>query len=260
MALLKDHHSSKIFKALYIGDSSVGKTGSLVSLVKDGYKLRILDLDNGLDVLKQYIMKECPDKIDNVDYETRVDKYKSTAGGPMLIGQPKAFVDSMALLTKWSDGSDPSQWGGDTFFVLDSGTALGRAAFEWSKGMNPGAKDPRQWYFQAQQAIETFVTMIFGAGFSTNVLIITHINYKELQDGTTKGYSNWIGSALGPIIPKYCNNVLLARSEGQGKNVRRYIETMSTALIDLKNAAPFRCEQRYPLETALATIVKLLKE
>lgn len=260
MTKLSDHHSSKIFKSLYIGDSSVGKTGSLVSLVKAGYFLRILDLDNGLDVLKQYIIKECPDKINNVDYETRRDKYKSTAGGPIVVGQPRAFVDSMALLTKWTDGSDPSQWGSDTFFVLDSGTALGRGAFEWAKGMNPSAKDPRQWYFQAQQAIETFVTMLFGEGFATNVLLITHINYKELQDGTTRGYSNWIGSALGPIIPKYCNTVLMAKSEGSGKNVRRYIETMSTPLVDLKNPAPFKIEQRYPLETGLATIVQLLKE
>lgn len=97
MTKLSDHHSSKIFKSLYIGDSSVGKTGSLVSLVKAGYFLRILDLDNGLDVLKQYIIKECPDKINNVDYETRRDKYKSTAGGPIVVGQPRAFVDSMAL-------------------------------------------------------------------------------------------------------------------------------------------------------------------
>lgn len=257
---LSDHHSSTIFKALYIGDSSVGKTGSLVSLVKDGYKLRILDLDNGLDVLKQYIMRDCPDKIDNVDYETRVDKYKSTASGPIIVGAPKVFVESMKLLTQWSDSSDPSAWGPDTFFVLDSGTALGRGAFEWAKNMNPGAKDPRQWYFTAQQAIETFVTMLLGSGFATNVLLITHINYKELQDGTTRGYSNWIGSALGPIIPKYCNTVILARSEGQGKSVRRYIETMSTSLIDLKNPKPFAVEQRYPLESGLAAIVGELKK
>ena len=34
-------------KLLYIGDSGSGKTGSLASLVKDGYKIRILDYDSG---------------------------------------------------------------------------------------------------------------------------------------------------------------------------------------------------------------------
>lgn len=260
MTALSDHHSSSIVKALYIGDSSVGKTDSLVSLVAANYKLRILDMDNGLDVLKQYIMKECPDKIINVDYETQRDKFKASMAGPMIVGQPKAFVVANGLMTKWPDGTSPSEWGPEFIFVLDSGTALGRSAFEWAKGMNPMAKDPRQWYFQAQQAIETIISMLFSAEFKCNVIIITHINYKELQDGTTKGYSNWIGSALGPTIPKYCNTMILARSEGSGKNVRRYIETMSTALIDLKNPAPFKVEQRYPLETGLATIFAKLKE
>lgn len=260
MPKLSEHHSSSIVKALYLGDSSVGKTGSLVSLVAAGYKLRILDLDNGLDVLKQYIMKECPDKIGNVEYETRRDKYKASAGGPVIAGAPKAFVEANGLMTKWADGTAPSEWGPEYVFVMDSGTALGRAAFEWAKGMNPGAKDPRNWYFQAQTAIETIITMLFSSEFKSNVVIITHINYKELQDGTTKGYSNWIGSALGPTIPKYCNTMFLARSEGSGKNVRRYIETMSTVLVDLKNPAPFKIEQRYLLETGLASIFAQLKE
>lgn len=260
MTSLADHHSSSIFKALYIGDSSVGKTGSLVSLVAAGYKIRILDLDNGLDVLRQYIMKECPDKVKNVDYETRRDKYKASAAGPIIVGTPKAFRDANELMTKWSDGTFPSEWGPEYIFVLDSGSALGRAALAWAEGMNPLAKDHRNWYFQAQQAIEKVLELLFSAEFKTNVLVISHVKLTELADGTMRGYSNWIGSALGPIVPKYFNTMLLARSEGSGKTVRRYIETMSTNLIDLKNPAPFKIEQRYPLETGLATIFATLKD
>ena len=38
-----------------MGDSGTGKTEALCSLVLAGYKLRILDLDNGLDIVKSYL-------------------------------------------------------------------------------------------------------------------------------------------------------------------------------------------------------------
>src|SRR5947207_14204487 len=99
MTNLANHHSSHIVKLLYIGDSGTGKTGSLTSLVKGGYKLRILDCDNGLDVLVQFIMRDCPDKIKNVDYETRRDKFKASPVGPVISGSPRAFIDCLGLLT-----------------------------------------------------------------------------------------------------------------------------------------------------------------
>ena len=46
-----EHKSRKYVKLLYLGDSGTGKTGSLVSLVQAGYKLRVIDLDDGLDAL-----------------------------------------------------------------------------------------------------------------------------------------------------------------------------------------------------------------
>ena len=44
MPKLSDHQSNDFTKLLLIGDAKSGKTGSLVSLVKAGYKLRILDM------------------------------------------------------------------------------------------------------------------------------------------------------------------------------------------------------------------------
>ena len=66
MPSLANHQSNQFTKLLLIGDAKSGKTGSLVSLVKAGYKLRILDFDNLLDILKFKVMEECPDKLDNV--------------------------------------------------------------------------------------------------------------------------------------------------------------------------------------------------
>lgn len=259
MVALSERKGSKIIKIAYIGDSGTGKTGSLVPLVKDGYKLRILDLDNGLDFFQKLVEKECPDKIGNVDYETRRDKVKASPGGPILAGAAKAFTDSLALMTKWSDGTTPAEWGGDTIFVLDSGSAYGRAAYAWAKGMNPTAKDPRQWYFSAQQAFEDTVAMLTDEAFNCNVIFISHVNYKEVIEGVHKGYINTIGTALGPVIPRYFNTLILAEQSGTGKNTRRTIKTLPTPLVDLKNPVSFELPDTLPLETGMSTIFKALR-
>ena len=159
MAPLTQHLGSQFVKLLYLGDSGTGKTGSLTSLVEAGYKLRILDLDNGLDVLKAFVTKECPDKLVNIDYETRRDKYKATAVGAAVSGMPKAFIESLGLMTKWTDGTFPSEWGPECIFIIDSLTGLGKAALEWAKGMNPTSAQGNRmhgqsWYWQAQQALD----------------------------------------------------------------------------------------------------------
>lgn len=253
MPTLDNHQSSSFTKLIYIGDSGTGKTGSLVSLVAAGYKLKILDMDNGLDFLVAAIRKECPDKLSAVEYETYRDEYRATKAGPMIKGGARAFVDALTKLEEWSKIEDPN-----TIFVLDSGSAFGRSAFEWAKGMNPMSKDPRQWYFAAQQGVETTIAMLTGEEFRMNVIIISHVNYKEIVEGVNKGYANFVGSALGPTIPKYFNTMILAESIGAGKNTKRRIKTLPTGVIDLKIANP-TADAEYPLETGLATIFSTLK-
>ena len=252
------HHSSSIVKAIYIGDSSTGKTGSLASLVIGGYKLRVLDMDNGLDVLVNFVRRHDKKLLKSIDYETRRDIYQSTRAGPIIKGAPKAFTEALGLMTEWSDGSNPSEWGPDTIFVLDSLTALGRSAFEWAKGMQPTAKDPRQWYFQAQQSVETILAMLTSEGFNCNVLVISHVQYKEIFDGTTRGFANAIGSALGPIVPKYFNTMLICEKSVMGKTVKRIVTTVPTAMVDAKNPAPWRLEDTYPIEDGMMKIFEAL--
>lgn len=253
MPTLDNHQSSHFTKLIYIGDSGTGKTGSLVSLLADGYKFKILDMDNGLDALVYHARLQCPDKLSNVEFETYRDEYRATKAGPMIKGSPHAFTDALAKLTEWAETEDEN-----TIFVLDSGSAFGRTAFEWAKGMNPMSKDPRQWYFTAQQAVESTIAMLTGEAFRMNVIVISHINYKELTEGVNKGYANFIGSALGPVIPKYFNTLVLAEAIGAGKNTKRRIKTLPTGIIDLKVPNP-TIEAELPLETGLSTLFKTLK-
>lgn len=260
MPKLSDHHSSNLVKILNIGDSGAGKTGALASLVGAGYKLFILDLDNGLDVLKAFVKRDFPDKLGNVDYETLRDKIEPSAIGPVIKGIPKAYTSTLQLMTKWSDGSIPSQWGPDCILVIDTLTGLGNAAYNWAKAMSPNAKEPRQWYHTAQQGLEQVIALATSAEFKTNLIMNAHIDYREGPDGMLKGYANAVGKALGPTIPTYFNTVVLTLRKGDGQNVKRTINTVPTSMLDLKNPAPFRIDATFPLESGLVTLFNKLKD
>lgn len=255
MPTADQHQSASYVKMIYIGDSGTGKTGSLASLVAAGYRFKIIDMDNGLDYMINEVRRAGhSDKLSGIEYETIRDKYGvSISRGAGVKGSAKAFTDALKKMTEWSELEDDR-----TIFVLDSLSAFGKAAYEWAIGMNPTSKDPRQWYFSAQQAVENVIALVTGIDFKMNVIIISHVNYKEFTDGTVKGYANAIGSALGPTISKYFNTLVLAESIGSGKNVKRKIKTLPTGVIDLKVAMP-DLDPELPLETGLATIFEKLK-
>lgn len=252
-------------KTLLMGDSGAGKTGALVSLVAAGYKVRILDLDNKVatGILPKAIMRVCPDKIGNVDYISLRDKKKASALGPIFDGVPQSFTKAMEYMNKWDDGSVPAQWGPECVFVLDSLTFLGDAAFNWAKAMNPGAKEPRQWFYTAQQAVEDVVGMLTSEGMRTNVIVIAHVSWSNKTDAQgvtlTKGYPASIGKALDNTIPAYFDNMILAQASTT-LPVKRTIQTAQTSMVDLKNPASFSMQPTLPLETGLATFFEELKK
>lgn len=258
MPSLSTHQSNAFTKLLLCGDSGSGKSGALTSLVAAGYKLRILDMDNGLDSLKTFILRDCPDKLDNVEFRTLRDQYKTTALGP-VVDKPKAFVEAMKMLDNWkyddTDLGKPAEFGPDCIVVIDSLSFLSDAAFDWAKGMSPTAKDPRQWYGAAQEAVESALALLTSGNFQTNVIVTAHIRYIENPDGTKKAYPNSVGSALGPTIPRYFNNW----AQCENKAGKRTIVTGATAMIDLKNTKPFEMAKSYPIDNGLAEFFEVLR-
>ncbi len=269
MPSLGNHQSNTTTKLLLIGDAKSGKTGSLVSLVKAGYKLRILDLDNLLDVLKYMILNECPDAINNVDFITLRDKRKAGPTGPQIVGMPSAFSKTLRLVDEWKykdeeNGPDvnlgrPDAWGSDTILVLDSLSRLCDAAYDYYEATAPRGKtgeyDGRAVYGAAQDAVESLLAHLTSRNFACNVIVIAHIQYMEQGDGTTKGFPQGVGQKLSPKIPQYFPSVILYTNKG-GK---RTIQTNSTPLIDLANPKPFEMEKSYPIETGLAQFFEVLR-
>lgn len=245
-------------KVLYVGASGTGKTGSLTSLVKAGYELRVLDLDNGMDALLYHTEAECPDRLSSIDYETIRDKWGFGPTGPKVKGAPTALPTLFKRLDTWQDGTTPAEWGSDKILVVDSLTAVGQAAYAWARATNPTTKEKRQWYQAGQEAIEALMAGITSADFNTNVIVCTHLDIRE-EDGLNKAFASSLGRALGPKLPRFFNTMILAESSGTGSKVRRKIKTFPTSLIDLKTPAPMEIDAEYPLETGMASIFSKLK-
>lgn len=257
MQTLEERVNDAPFRILYVGASGSGKTGSLISLLRAGYELRIIDLDNGLDALQNHCLAEDPKLLKQVQYETIRDKYKLSPKGPKTVGAPRTLNRVYDLLDKWPDGTDPSTWGLGKVLVLDSLSTLGTAALHWAKAADPTVKHKQYLYQAGQELIESMIATLTGEAFHTNVIVLTHYEMKE--DGGMKAYPTSLGTALGPRLPRYFNTMILAETSGIGKSVKRKIKTLPTAFIDLKNPAPMKIEAEYPLETGLADIVSRLK-
>lgn len=275
MPNLNDHPSTQLTKLLLIGESGTGKTGALTSLVKAKFKLRILDFDNGLDVLRQYVKKECPELAMNVEYVVLRDPKTAGPAGITIPGGPKAFIKGMKMLDRWLspppppkdevnvntslDLGSPAEWGPECILVIDSLSFMSDAAEDWAKTIVPsgkGGQDGRAVVGEAQRAIESMLGLLTNASFNTNVIVTAHVTYIDMPDGTKRGMPNAPGVKLSPLIPRYFNSTALAASSAGGK---RTIKTVSTGMIDLKNPAPFAMAPELPIETALADFFKTVR-
>jgi hypothetical protein len=264
MGTLDNHKSNEYVKLLLIGDAKSGKTGSLVSLVRAGYKLRILDCDNLLDILKYMVRKECPQFLTNVESRVLRDKRKASAMGAVLDGVPKAYVNAVKMIENWSytdvDGTkvdlgSPADWGPDCILVIDSLSRLCDAAYDWMFALNP-KNDGRAIYGDAQDHVENLLSMLTSESMTCNLVVIAHVTFQDLPDGTKKGYPQGVGQKLSPKIPQYFSSVVLYTN----RNGKRTIQTTSNPLIDLANPAPFAMEKEYPIETGLAQFFAVLRD
>lgn len=262
MPSLKAHTSSKTTKMLLIGNPGSGKSGALASLVQAGYNLRILDFDNGLDVLANLLGSgkygKPEELLSKVEYKTITDPFKNS-GGKLIPAKATVWTRTASMLQNWEDGETKlgsiTTWTPQDVLVIDSLTLLSKAALNYILSMNGrlgGAVEQSHWY-QAQQLVESLLEMLYDEGVNCNVIVISHITYIESQDGTAlNGYPMTLGKALSPKVGRYFNSILMARSSGQGTSVKRKLHTTTQAMVELKNTNPTKVPDSYPLETGLA--------
>lgn len=264
MPTLDSYNEDKPLKCLLIGASGAGKTGALGSLVDAGYKLRILDYDNGLDVLPQVITKR--ENLKNVSYVTLTDGLQLVGDKIITKGMPSAFQKGLKLLNDWKPEGEESlgkatDWGRDTIIVVDSLTFMGQAALARVLFMNGrgGGKPEIQDWGDAMAQLEHVLGMLYSDAINCHVIVLTHIAFVGGDEGAPLfGFPSALGSKLPPKVGRYFNHTLQADVIGSGKAAKRVIRTKPNGLIDIK--CPLKdIPETLPLATGLAEYFKLAR-
>jgi hypothetical protein len=241
-----------------------GKTGALASLAAAGYNLRIIDLDNGLDVLANILSdplsKYGKDALSRVNYVTITDKMRNV-NGKLLPAQAQVWQKTMELMQKWEDLGPVTSWTSNEVLVIDSLTMLSTAAMNFALSLQGrlGQHPQLQDWGVAQNLLESFIQMLYDDSIKCNVIINCHIKYMGEENGPQRGYPNTLGQALPPKLGRYFNTILLAQSSGTGSSVKRQIWTNPRGVVELKNTAPTRVKPSYDLETGLAEYFKAVR-
>ncbi len=269
------HQSKKTTKLLNIGHSGAGKTGAMACLLKAGYRLIILDFDNGLPILIN-ILGDDKEALERLWYETFTDSMQMTGDRILPKGNPTAFIRAMKGLNKWEfslgDGSDEkynlgaaSSWGPETILVIDSLGFAGRAALRLIKQL-AGHKlenfTSQPDYGQAMERVEGMLELLYSDGIQCNVIVNSHITYKEdIISGAIMGFPMALGSKLPEKVPGYFNSVVRSMTKGVGKSEKKIIRTISEPGLELKlPVGPGVIPDELPIEDGLLTIFKKLQE
>ena len=261
MASLAAHQSATTTKMLFIGDAGSGKTGALASLAKAGYNLRIIDCDNGLDILASILADE-PEALARVSYVTCTDTYKTLAGKP-CVPQPKAWARACSMLDNWKTDTENfgpiETWGEKDILIIDSLTMLSGQALAHVLALNSRPQGPAQiqdWGI-AMNAIEGLCGKLYSDTVSCNVIITSHITYIGDEDNM-QGYPSTLGNKLPPKIGRYFNSVLRAFVRGSGQASKRLIATRSQGNVSLKTPS-LNIPMELPLDTGLASYFKAVR-
>lgn len=207
-------------KILYVGDSGHGKTGSKAALVAMGYKLRMVDSDNGAKILralltdadhypyaswmkKQGIDPTEPGRISIIPidvpmgFQDRDVKRKAGTISYSILApaSSKAWNTVANLLTReWMDEGENyghiTDWGSDTILDFETLSTLGELAQYWNQDMNGRLgvleDDHGRDAGAAQELIRRMMLTLTNPSVKCNVIATTHITWTDVGKGAAQ--------------------------------------------------------------------------
>jgi hypothetical protein len=284
-----DYPASPSTKLIYLGHSGAGKTGSLVSLATAGYRVRLLDLDNKAEILRDYLFNNSPKNIyskerpslwtaeqartraSRLSFVTCTESFNIL--GVKAVPRGDSWQKINQHLNDWRDGDDKpgnlSKWLPTDVLVIDSFSRLCEAAMNFQLSLNNRlATGPRVGatsdndYTAAYRLITDFLQLLKSSEIKCNVILICHIVFMEEPSGnsrqntvtrTAKGFPQVFGrSMISPTVTQYFSHAIRAKSAGSEPAVKRTIVTNNDENVELINTAPLRVPREYALETGLA--------
>ena len=270
MPTIRNHHSKKIFRGMLMGDPGCGKTGALISLIKERKRFGIeqflfLDWDDGMDIIAAYLGDE---DVDCVHYETLRDVLKATQVG-VVIKDACAFPKGMALLNRWKQGDvdlgPSSKWGAETCLINDTITGLGDAAMNFAKS-HENIEDDWRATGAGMRLQDKLVQMLVA--LDCHIIVNSHVRYmggggrrqEVSKDGQVKAikevdsnidgqaYPSALGRVLPPTLGRHFNTILELKLVGKHRKIR----TIPEDRMNLK--IPFQIKDELPQETGMVEV------
>lgn len=240
MPSFNDHPVSSRVKLLLAGDSGDGKTGGLADLANKGFKVHILDMDRGLDILAEYLDKSA---VSNVDYVTLNPKDSSlleTEKGKAAIS--KVWDDARIILFKNWDGTGKSvyDWGPEDVLVIDSATFLCDACHAVvlaEHGVKPDAAkyDRGLWTVTTVRFEALIAELMDDNKVKCNVVLTSHLrNIEDEKTGIMRTFPSFLGQKLPNAIPRHVNNFWRVTK----KDGKLIYKTASDGKLSLKSTMP----------------------
>lgn len=254
MTALADHPSSGLIKMLNIGESKSGKTGCLAALAEAGFRLHVLDYDNGMDILKNLLAKN-PAAMARVEYETLRDKVYMLNGTPMVKSPPTAFRGAAEVLKGW----DANSFNEDDVIVLDTLSTFTASAFQDAlfRSGRLNQKPQLSDYGVMATNASLFLEMLCDPDMTCNFVVNTHIRYFQGDDETAtqaRGLPNAKGQEIPRTVSTMFNTVVLTHSVGTGPGTRRVISTQPQGVIEVATSNPAGVKPQYPVAGGMADL------
>lgn len=286
MPLLSERTSSQTIKLLFIGESGSGKTGALMALAAAGYNVRILDLDNGVDILEDLSTQPRyagipPERLSAIT----ITETMKIIGNKVYPSKGDVWQKSINLLANWVDGERRygaiKTWTPNDVLVIDSLTFLAKAAHNAHLALNGklfkevSQNEGRRDIGAAQSMIEDLLKLLYDVSVPCHVILISHVTYTNATSGSQpdrdseqhwiggQGFPSAIGRALSPRIPRYFNNMLICRTVGAGLHAKHRIfptaQIVEGQVINAKTTRPSKMPPEFPIETGLADFFRLIR-
>jgi hypothetical protein len=268
---LDTHPSISRISLLNLGESGTGKSGALASLVIAGYRLWILDFDNGVDIIVAALRdhyKSDPAGLTaalrRVTFETIRDEVSLTSG-VAKIKSATAWKRTGEIVKSW----ETEKFTAKDIVVVDTLTTMSEVAFNHALSVN-GRLNQRPHdtdYGWMADSVLMFIDALADPDAKYNLIINTHIRYLAGEEvvapndrnvmqaaGQLRGLPNAKGQVIPRNIGKYVNTVVMMKTLGSGGSARRTIVTEPQGVVEVKTSNPFGVKKSYDVKTGMAEL------
>ena len=237
-------------KILVAADSKMGKTSLLATLANAGYNLRVMDFDNGAEILDDYLTPEGMERTSILTFE---DDSPDLRTGTSAWGKfQNVFING------WKDSEEDlgklSTWTSQDVLAIDTLSFMARAAMRFAirtAGRSPETQAQIQDYGELARLVESKIAWLTSRAFPGCLVVNTHITTIEDEMGRSRMYPAALGKAIPLVCARYFNSLIRLDRKITKNGNELVIRTVSDTKMALGTSVPNKLEPEEPPDLSL---------